>query len=154
MAPERLSHLQRRILAWLAAEEQRTRGTMSASHEDLVRVLVRRGFDKGNVSTSLKGLAAKGLVTIARTPGGRAEAVDLTPEGRNRAAPLTASCDEGIEDRMRWGAALEKACERGGDETNGHGGNLGAQSRVRMARTCRRHTTGHGRGAGGWGWRC
>lgn len=66
---------------------------MAASHEDLVRGLVALGFDKGNVSTSLKGLAAKGLVTITRTPGGRAEAVDLTAEGRNRVAALTASCD-------------------------------------------------------------
>jgi hypothetical protein len=32
MAPERLSRLQRRLLAWLAAEAQRTRGTISASH--------------------------------------------------------------------------------------------------------------------------
>jgi hypothetical protein len=32
MAAERLSRLQRRILAWLLAEEQRTRGTMAASH--------------------------------------------------------------------------------------------------------------------------
>ena len=91
MAPEhRLSRLQHCILAWLAAEEQRTRGTMAASHQDLVRALAH---DKGNVSTSLKGLAAKGLVTIARTPGGRAEAVDLTAEGRHRVAPLTTSCE-------------------------------------------------------------
>ena len=40
MAPERLSRLQRRILTWLMAEDQRTRGTMAASHEDLVRALV------------------------------------------------------------------------------------------------------------------
>jgi DNA-binding MarR family transcriptional regulator len=66
----------------LLAEEQRTRGTMAASHQDLVQVLVAQGVDKGNVSTSLKGLEAKGLVTIARTPGGRAEAVNLTPAGR------------------------------------------------------------------------
>jgi len=44
MAHERLSRLQRRILAWLWAEDQRTRGIM-------------------------------------------------TPEGRNRVAPLTASCE-------------------------------------------------------------
>jgi DNA-binding MarR family transcriptional regulator len=90
-AAGRLSRLQRRILAWLAAEEQRTRGTMSASHADLVQALVARGHDKGNVSTSLKGLEAKELVTIARTPGGKAEAIDLTCAGRNRVAPLTAS---------------------------------------------------------------
>jgi len=92
-AAPRLSRLQRRILAWLVAEEQRTRGTMAASHEDLVRALVALGFDKGNVSTSLKGLEAKGLVTIARTPGGKAEAVDLTNTARNRVAALMASCE-------------------------------------------------------------
>jgi DNA-binding MarR family transcriptional regulator len=89
MAPERLSRLQRRILVWLVAEDQRTRGTMAASHEDLVMTLMALGFDKGNVSTSLKGLEAKGLVTITRTPGGKAEAVDLTREGRNRVTALT-----------------------------------------------------------------
>jgi DNA-binding MarR family transcriptional regulator len=93
VAPERLSRLQRRSLAWLVAEDRRLRGTMSASHADLVRALVVLGFDKGNVSTPLKGLAAKGLVTISRTPGGRAEAVDLTAEGRHRVAALTASCE-------------------------------------------------------------
>ena len=93
IAHERLSQLQRRILAWLVDEDQQTRDTMAASHEELVQMLVALAFDKDNVSTSLKGLAAKGLVTIARTPGGRAEAVDLTAEGRTRAAQLTASCE-------------------------------------------------------------
>jgi DNA-binding MarR family transcriptional regulator len=90
MAAARLSRLQRRILAWLAAEEQRTRGTMRASHEDLVHALAH---DKGNLSHSLKGLEAKGLVTIARTSGGKAEAVDLTAEGRQQAVLLTGSCE-------------------------------------------------------------
>ena len=93
MARERLSLLQQRILAWLVAEDQRTRGTMAAEHQALVRALVAWGVDKGNVSTSLKGLEAKGLVTITRTPGGHAEAVDLTAEGRTRVAVLTASCE-------------------------------------------------------------
>jgi DNA-binding MarR family transcriptional regulator len=93
VAAKRLSHLQRRILAWLAAEEARTQGTMAASHEDLVRALVARGHDKGNLSTSLQGLARKGLVTLTRTPGGKAEAVDLTAKGRMQVAPLTGSCD-------------------------------------------------------------
>jgi DNA-binding MarR family transcriptional regulator len=83
MACERLSCLQRRILAWLAVEAQRTRGTMSAGHQDLTRALAH---DIGNVSTSLKGLEAKGWVTITRTPGGLAEAVDLTAEGHERVA--------------------------------------------------------------------
>jgi DNA-binding MarR family transcriptional regulator len=90
MAPERVSRLQRQILAWLVAEDQRTRGTMAASHQDLVQALAH---DKGNLNTSLKGLERKGLVTITRTPGGRAEALDLTPESRKRAAYLAGSCD-------------------------------------------------------------
>jgi DNA-binding MarR family transcriptional regulator len=81
MAPERLSRLQRRILAWLVAEDMRLQGTMAAEHQDLARALAHH---KGNLSTSLKGLERKGLVTVARTPGGRAEAVDLTAEGRRR----------------------------------------------------------------------
>jgi hypothetical protein len=36
MAEPRLSRLQRRILAWLVAEDQRTRGTMAAEHQALV----------------------------------------------------------------------------------------------------------------------
>jgi hypothetical protein len=88
MSAERLSRLQRRILAWLLAEDARLRGTMAAEHQALVRALVACGVDKGNVSTSLKG-----LVTIMRTPGGQAQAVDLTPEGRNRIAALTESCE-------------------------------------------------------------
>jgi hypothetical protein len=81
----RLSRLQRRILAWLLAEAQRMRGTMAADHRDLVRDLAH---DKSNLSRSLKG-----LVTIARTPGGKAEAVDLTAAGRNLVALLTGSCE-------------------------------------------------------------
>ena len=93
MARERLSRLQRHILTWLWAEDRRLRGTMAADYQALVQALAARGFDKGNVSTSLKGLAAKGLITITRTPRGRAEAVDLSAEGRNLAAPLKASCE-------------------------------------------------------------
>lgn len=90
MTAARLSHLQCRILAWLSAEEQRTRGTMRASHEDLVHVLAH---DKGNLSHSLANLKAKGLIRITRTTGGKAESVDITPEGCQRAAQLTGSCE-------------------------------------------------------------
>ena len=75
------------------AEDVRLWGTMAAEHQALVRALVAFGVDKGNVSTSLKGLEAKGLVRITRTPGGKAEAVNLTREGRDRVAALTASCE-------------------------------------------------------------
>jgi DNA-binding MarR family transcriptional regulator len=63
---------------------------MAASHQDLVQALAH---DKGNLSHSLGNLEAKVLVTITQTPGGRAEAVDLTTEGRTRVAPLRVSCD-------------------------------------------------------------
>ena len=63
MTAHRLSHLQRRILAWLA----------------LVGAL---GVDKGNLSHSLANLEA--LVCMIRTAGGKAEAVDLTPAGRQQ----------------------------------------------------------------------
>jgi DNA-binding MarR family transcriptional regulator len=91
MAPERLSRLQRLILVWLVAEDQRLRGTVAASHMELVRATVAQGVDKGNISTSLKGLERKGLVTIERTPGGHAQVIDVTAEGRKRVASLTAS---------------------------------------------------------------
>jgi len=89
MAPPRLSALQKAVLRWLLAEDQRLRGTMAASHQALVHAMAH---EKGNLSHSLQNLERKGLVTIARTPGGHAQAVDLTAEGRRRASPLTGSC--------------------------------------------------------------
>jgi hypothetical protein len=90
MAAARFSRLQRRILAWLAAKEQRTRGTMRASHENLVHALAH---DKGNLSHCLANLKGKELIHITRTTGGKADGVDLAPEGRQRAAQLTGSCE-------------------------------------------------------------
>jgi DNA-binding MarR family transcriptional regulator len=84
MAPARLSHLQRKILAWLAQEEQRTRGTMSASHQDLVYAM---NVDKGNLSHSLANLEAKGLITMARTPRGKSEYSYALGKGVRRAFP-------------------------------------------------------------------
>jgi DNA-binding MarR family transcriptional regulator len=60
MAAPRLSRLQQRILAWLVAEDTRTKGTMAASHQDLVRAL---GTDKSNLHHSLSRLEAAGLIT-------------------------------------------------------------------------------------------
>jgi DNA-binding MarR family transcriptional regulator len=51
------------------------------------------GFYNRNLSTPRKSLAAKGLVTIARTPVGKAQAVELTTEGRKQVASLVASCE-------------------------------------------------------------
>jgi DNA-binding MarR family transcriptional regulator len=63
---------------------------MAASYPELVQAL---GHDKGNLSHSLANLEAKGLLRLARTPGGKAEALDLTPQGRNVAAHLAGSCE-------------------------------------------------------------
>jgi hypothetical protein len=48
---------------------------------------------KGNLSTSLQGLEAKGWVVITRTPGGLAEAAELTAKWRERLARGTAGCE-------------------------------------------------------------
>jgi DNA-binding MarR family transcriptional regulator len=64
---------------------------MAGSHMDLVQALAH---DKGNLSRSLQNLEAKGLIKVSRTPGGKkAEAIDLTSQGRQRAAQLTGSCE-------------------------------------------------------------
>src|SRR2546423_13609389 len=81
----RLSRLQQRILRWLAAEQQRTRGMIVSSHEDLVKALPA---EKGHLSRSLRTLEARGWIVIGRSPGGKAHHVTLTPEGSQRASEI------------------------------------------------------------------
>jgi hypothetical protein len=57
MAMRRLSRLQKRILGWLAADAQRTKGVIVSSHEDLGKALPE---DKGNISHSGHTLEARG----------------------------------------------------------------------------------------------
>lgn len=90
MAAQRLSRQHKRILRWLAADHQRTRGMITSSHQDLVRALPG---DQGNISHSLQTLEARGLLGMRRSPGGKAEALWLTPEGQKWASQLTLSCD-------------------------------------------------------------
>ena len=59
MAAGRLSRLQRRILRWLVADEQRTRGMITSSHPELVAALPSA---KGNISHSLRRLEMQGLI--------------------------------------------------------------------------------------------
>jgi len=75
MAPQRLSRLQKRILAWIEAEYVRTKGSVS-SNQELVKAL--SDIDKTSISRTLKTLEAKGLIFVGRTPGGKAEFVNLT----------------------------------------------------------------------------
>ena len=51
MATVRFSPLQRRMLRWLAADEQRTRGMMTRSHPELVAAVPSA---QGNISHSLR----------------------------------------------------------------------------------------------------
>lgn len=85
MATQRLSRLHRRILQWLAADHQRTRGFILSSHGELVHAL--RG-DKGNISRSLRTLEARGWIVVGRSPGGKAQHLTLTTEGHKRATEV------------------------------------------------------------------
>src|SRR2546422_8982255 len=100
MAAQRLSRRQQHILHWWAADHQRTRGMITRSHQDLVRALPG---DKGNMRHSLQTLAARSLMVIGRSPGGKAESLWLTPEGQKWAAQLAGSCDEGETDVAAMG---------------------------------------------------
>ena len=90
MAAWRLSRRHKQILQWLALDYRRTRGIITRSHQDLVLALPG---DKGNISQSLQTLEARGLIVISRSPGGKAEALWLTPEGQKWASQLAGSCD-------------------------------------------------------------
>jgi len=90
MTGMRLSRLQRRILVWLLADEQRTGGRTSSSHQELVQALPSA---KGNISQSLRTMEARGWVVIGRSPGGKAEYVILTAGGRQRAHQVAGSYD-------------------------------------------------------------
>jgi len=78
MAPRRLSRLQRRILQCLVAEYQRTQGGTSLGYRELVQTL---GRDPGNISHSVRTLEARGVLTVGRTPGGKADYLVLTRAG-------------------------------------------------------------------------
>jgi DNA-binding MarR family transcriptional regulator len=85
MATQRLSRLHWRILQWLAADHQRTRGVIVSSHEELVKALHR---DKGTISRSLRTLEARGWLVIGRSSGGKAHHLTLTAEGQKRAGEV------------------------------------------------------------------
>ena len=90
MSTARLSQLQKRLLRWLVADHQRTKGMITSSHEELVRALQR---DKSNVSQSLHTLEVRGWIVIGRSSGGKAESLRLTPEGQKWAFQFAGSCD-------------------------------------------------------------
>ena len=80
MAAQRLSRRQKRVLHWLATDQQRTRGMLTSSHQDLVRALAG---DKGNISHSLYTLEARGWIVLGRSPGGKADPCGSPQRVRN-----------------------------------------------------------------------
>ena len=85
MATQRLSQLQKQILRWLWADEQRTHGGTSSRHHELLQALPS---DKSNGSRSLRTLEAREWIVIERTAGGKAQALYLTPEGLKKASEI------------------------------------------------------------------
>ena len=85
MATWRCSRLQQRVVRWLLADHQRSRGMIVSSHEDLVKVLA---VDKGNLRHSLRTLENRGWLVIGRSPGGKAQHLTLTAEGMRRAVEM------------------------------------------------------------------
>ena len=85
MATQRLSRLHKRILRWLLADKQRTRGVIASSHAELVKAL---GGDKGNISHSLHTLEARGWIVLGRPRGGQAASLSLTPTGFETASKI------------------------------------------------------------------
>ena len=92
MAARRCSQWQKRLLAWLATEERRTRGVISRSHHERVGAL---HGDKGHISQSLHTLETRGLLVIVRAYGGKAAALYLTAAGKKLACQFAGSGDEG-----------------------------------------------------------
>jgi DNA-binding MarR family transcriptional regulator len=86
MATWRLLRLQQRILHWLAADHQRTKGMIVSSHEALLKALRE---DKSNISRSLRTLEGRGWIMIGHSSGGKAQHVTLTVEGIQRASEIT-----------------------------------------------------------------
>jgi DNA-binding MarR family transcriptional regulator len=80
-----VSRRQKRILRVRVAEHRRPQGGTSLRHYALVKALEG---DKGQISHRLRTLASKGWIVIDRTPGGRADYLDRTPEGLEKAAEI------------------------------------------------------------------
>jgi len=81
----RLSPLQQHILYWLREDATRVPGGTVSRHKALVKALQA---NKGNISKSLRNLAAKNWIHIHTSPHGNAVAIALTPAGSYQAKTL------------------------------------------------------------------
>jgi len=120
MAAGRLSRLQTRILRWLAADEQRTRGMITRSHPARVAALPSA---QGHSSHRLRRLETPGLIVMTRTPGGKTESIYLTAAGRQQASKIAGSYESGgaLERNNRfYTVPLHKELGRGADTAPPH----------------------------------
>ena len=85
MATHRMSRLHKRILRWLPADHQRTRGVTASSHEELVKAL---GGDKGiSVIASTHWKHEDGSSWVVREVAGP-NILYLTPVGLEKASEI------------------------------------------------------------------
>ena len=85
MAARRLARLQRQILRCLLTPAQRPPGVLGMEHRELGQALRQ---EKSHSSHSLCTLAARGVLVMHRTPGGKADALHRTAEGQKRASEI------------------------------------------------------------------
>jgi DNA-binding MarR family transcriptional regulator len=85
MATQRVSRLQKHMLRLFLVEHHRTYGGTAMEHRDLVKALAG---EKSNISHSLRTLETRGWIVLSRTRGGRAESLDLTPAGLEKASEI------------------------------------------------------------------
>ena len=70
MAATRRSRLQKRLVRWLAADDQRPRGMIARSHPELAAALPSA---KGNMRHRLRCWERQGVIVMTRTSGGKTE---------------------------------------------------------------------------------
>jgi hypothetical protein len=74
----RRSTLQEDIMRWLVEDTRRVNRVLLSDHAALVKAI---NADKGNISKSLRNLAAQHYIILALSPGGYTTGVQLTPLG-------------------------------------------------------------------------
>jgi len=78
MAAQRLSALQKAVLRWLLAEDERLRGTMAASHADLVRAMAAlRQHAPGAVTAADLNPVQRKAALVARLRALKAQGLSL-----------------------------------------------------------------------------
>ena len=121
-AAVRLARLQTRMLRWVAADAQRTRGRRTRSHPERVAALPSA---QGTLRHRLRRVEPQGLSRMIRTPGGNTARVSLTAAGRQTARKLAGRDEAGRtreQQEVRSRSMAHRAWERCGHGTNAPSG--------------------------------